>query len=247
MRKVIIFIIYIAFTLSSQGAIKIDADSAYVRGDYAQAIALYEELLTEGESPEVYYNLGNSYFKIDNMGKSILNYERALLLDPGNSDIRANLDIARSKTQDNLVSTPSIFFVVWISSLINTMSVKQWAICGIIAFILLLFSLGVFFFTMSERTKKISFIFAICFLIFTIVSNIFAFSQKNRLINRNDAIVLTPSVTVRSTPSESGTSLFILHEGTKVTIKDNTMQEWKEIELSDGKVGWILKEDIEII
>lgn len=247
MRKVIIFIIYIAFTLSSQGAIKIDADSAYVRGDYAQAIALYEELLTEGESPEVYYNLGNSYFKIDNMGKSILNYERALLLDPGNSDIRANLDIARSKTQDNLVSTPSIFFVVWVSSLINTMSVKQWAIFGILAFIILLFSLGVFFFTMSERTKKISFICAICFLIFTIVSNIFAFSQKSRLINRNDAIVLTPSVTVRSTPSESGTSLFILHEGTKVTIKDDTMQEWKEIELSDGKVGWILKEDIEII
>lgn len=247
MKKVIIFIIYIAFTLSSQGAMKIDADSAYVRGDYTQAITLYEELLTEGESAEVYYNLGNSYFKIDNMGKSILNYERALLLDPGNSDIRANLDIAKSKTQDNLVSTPSIFFVVWISSLINTMSVKQWAICGIITFILLLFALGIFFFTMSERTKKISFICAICLFILSIVSNIFAFSQKSRLIYRNDAIVLTPSITIRSTPSESGTSLFILHEGTKVTIKDNSMQEWKEIELSDGKVGWIPKDAIEII
>ncbi len=247
MKKVIILIIYLSFAFSSQGSVKVDADSAYVRGDYAQAISLYEELLTEGESAEVYYNLGNSYFKIDNMGKSILNYERALLLDPGNSDIRANLDIAKSKTQDNLVSTPSIFFVVWVNSLINTMSVKQWAICGIITFALLLLALGIFFFTMSEKTKKFSFICAICLLVLSLISNIFAYSQKRRLINRNDAIVLTPSVTVRSTPSESGTSLFILHEGTKVTIKDNSMQEWKEIELSDGKVGWISKEDIEVI
>ncbi len=247
MKKVIILIIYLSFAFSSQGSVKVDADSAYVRGDYAQAISLYEEMLTEGESAEVYYNLGNSYFKIDNMGKSILNYERALLLDPGNSDIRTNLDIAKSKTQDNLVSTPSIFFVVWVNSLINTMSVKQWAVCGIITFILLLLALGVFFFTMSEKIKKISFIGAICLLVLSLISNIFAYSQKSRLINRNDAIVLTPSVTVRSTPSESGTSLFILHEGTKVTIKDNSMQEWKEIELSDGKVGWISKEDIEVI
>ena len=145
MKKVILFLISLTVALSSQGATKIDADSAYVRGDYAQAIELYEQLLTEGESAEVYYNLGNSYFKMDNMGKSILNYERALLLDPGNADIRSNLDIARSKTQDNLVSTPSIFFVVWITSLINTMSVKQWAICGITSFILLLLALGIFF------------------------------------------------------------------------------------------------------
>ena len=247
MKKVILFLISLTVALSSQGAAKIDADSAYVRGDYAQAIELYEQLLTEGESAEVYYNLGNSYFKMDNMGKSILNYERALLLDPGNADIRSNLDIARSKTQDNLVSTPSIFFVVWITSLINTMSVKQWAICGITSFILLLLALGIFFFTMSEKIKKISFICAICLLFFSVTANIFAYSQKSSLINRNDAIVLTPSITVRSTPSESGTSLFILHEGTKVAIKDNSMQEWKEIELSDGKVGWIPNEAIEII
>ena len=247
MKKVILFIICLTVALSSQGAAKIDADSAYVRGDYAQAIELYEQLLTEGESAEVYYNLGNSYFKMDNMGKSILNYERALLLDPGNADIRANLDIARSKTQDNLVSTPSIFFVVWITSLINTMSVKQWAICGITSFILLLLALGIFFFTMSGKIKKISFICAICLLFISVTTNIFAYSQKSSLINRNNAIVLTPSITVRSTPSESGTSLFILHEGTKVAIKDNSMQEWKEIELSDGKVGWIPTEAIEII
>ena len=112
MKRFFIIICCLTLAIPFWGASKIDADSAYVRGDYAQAIALYEELLEEGESSEVYYNLGNSYFKADNIGKSILNYERALLLNPGNSDIRANLDIARSKTQDNLVSTPDIFFMV---------------------------------------------------------------------------------------------------------------------------------------
>jgi len=230
MKRFIIIICCLTLAIPFRGASKIDADSAYVRGDYAQAIALYEELLEEGESSEVYYNLGNSYFKADNIGKSILNYERALLLNPGNS----------AKTQDNLVSTPDIFFMVWISSLVNMMSVKQWAYWGIVAFILFLVALGIFFFTMSERTKKISFVCAIVMLFVSLLANLSAYSQRKRLINRNDAIVMQPSVVVHSTPSETGTSLFILHEGTKLTIKDNSMQEWKEIELSDGKVGWIL-------
>ena len=247
MKRFFIIICCLTLTVPFRAVSKIDADSAYVRGDYAQAIALYEELLEEGESSEVYYNLGNSYFKADNIGKSIVNYERALLLNPGNSDIRANLDIARSKTQDNLVSTPDIFFMVWISSLVNMMSVKKWAYCGIFSFILFLIALGIFLFTLSERTKKISFICAILLLFISLIANLSAYSQKKRLINRNDAIVMLPSVVVHSTPSETGTSLFILHEGTKLTIKDNSMQEWKEIELSDGKVGWISVDAIEII
>lgn len=247
MKRFFIIICCLTLAIPFWGASKIDADSAYVRGDYAQAIALYEELLEEGESSEVYYNLGNSYFKADNIGKSIINYERALLLNPGNSDIRANLDIARSKTQDNLISTPDIFFMVWISSLVNMMSVKQWAYWGIVTFIFFLIALGIYFFTMSEKTKKISFICAIVWLFISIIANLSAYSQKKRLINRNDAIVMQPSVVVHSTPSETGTSLFILHEGTKLTIKDNSMQEWKEIELSDGKVGWISVDAIEII
>jgi len=248
MKKLALFLFTImALTMQAWGTDKMEADSAYIRGDFAQAITLYEELLQDGESPEIYYNLGNSYYKADEIGKSILNYERALLLDPGNSDIRANLDIARSKTQDNLVSSPDIFFVVWITSLINTMSVKQWAIWGIVTFILFLAALGIFFFTMSERNKKISFVCGLVLLVISLISNVFAYSQRSRLINRNSGIVLAPSITVRSTPSESGTSLFILHEGSKVGIKDNSMQEWKEIELSDGKVGWIPVSAIEII
>lgn len=226
---------------------KAEGDSAYIHNDFASAIQIYENLLKKGEAAEVYYNLGNSYYKADDIAKAILNYERALLLQPGNADIRANLEIARSKTIDKVVSVPEIFFVAWIKFLINSLSVDTWAKLGIMFFILLLVSFSLFFFSKQIVWKKTGFITGSIFLVFVIVSNVFASEQKNELMNRNQAIILSPSVTVRSTPSESGTSLFILHEGHKVEIKDNSMREWKEIRLEDGKVGWVPTSTIEII
>lgn len=226
---------------------KAEGDSAYMRNDYASAIQIYENLLKNGEAAEVYYNLGNSYYKADDIAKAILNYERALLLQPGNADIRANLEIARSKTIDKVIPVPEIFFVAWTKSLINSLSVDAWAKLGVVFFILLLVSLYLFFFSKQIAGKKTGFIGGIVFLVLVVLSNVFAAQQKNELTDRNAAIVLSPSVTVRSTPSESGTSLFILHEGRKVEIKDNTMREWKEIRLEDGKVGWVPASAVEVI
>lgn len=226
---------------------KAEGDSAYMRNDYASAIQIYENLLKNGEAAEVYYNLGNSYYKADDIAKAILNYERALLLQPGNADIRANLEIARSKTIDKVIPVPEIFFVAWTKSLINSLSVDAWAKLGVVFFILLLISLYLFFFSKQIAGKKTGFIGGIVFLVLVVLSNVFAAQQKNELTDRNAAIVLSPSVTVRSTPSESGTSLFILHEGRKVEIKDNTMREWKEIRLEDGKVGWVPASAVEVI
>lgn len=226
---------------------KAEGDSAYMRNDYAAAIQIYENLLKQGEAAEVYYNLGNSYYKADDIARAILNYERALLLAPGNADIRANLEIARSKTIDKVLPVPEIFFVSWSKSLINMLGVDAWAKLGITFFVLLLVSCSLFFFSKQVAGKKVGFIAGVIFLVLVILSNVFAAQQKNGLQNRNKAIVLAPSVTVRSTPSESGTSLFILHEGCKVEIKDNSMREWKEIRLEDGKVGWVSASTIESI
>ena len=234
-------------TKSVDNVTKAQGDSAYMRNDYASAIQIYESLLKKGEAAEVYYNLGNSYYKADDIAKAILNYERALLLQPGNADIRANLEIARSKMIDKVVSVPDIFFVAWVKSLTNCLSVDAWAKLGIVFFILLLISFSLFFFSKQIIWKKNGFIAGILFLVFTVLSNIFASEQKSELLDRNDAIVLSPSVTVRSTPSESGTGLFVLHEGHKIEIKDNSMREWKEIRLEDGKVGWIPASAIEVI
>lgn len=213
----------------------------------AAAIQIYEALLKNGEAADVYYNLGNSYYKIGEIAKAVLNYERALLLQPGNGDIRANLEVARAKTIDKVEPVPEVFFVSWIKSLTNSMSVDAWATWGIVSFILLIIALYFFIFSKQIMLKKIGFISGIILLIVTVCSNLFASQQKEHLVNRSEAIVMNPSVTVRSTPSESGTSLFILHEGRKVSVKDNSMKEWKEIRLEDGKVGWVPASAIEVI
>ena len=232
---------------SLEDAAKAEGDSAYMKNDYASAIQIYEALLNRGEAADIYYNLGNSYYKAGDIAKAILNYERALLLQPGNGDIRANLEIARSKTVDKVEPVPEIFFVSWTKSLINSMSVDSWAVCGVVCFILLIVSLYLFIFSKQIVLKKAGFISGIVFLAVTILANVFANQQKDELTNRNSAIVINPSVTVRSTPSESGTSLFILHEGHKVGVKDGSMKDWKEIRLEDGKVGWVPASAIEII
>ena len=232
---------------SLEDATKAEGDSAYMKNDYASAIQIYEALLNRGEAADIYYNLGNSYYKAGDIAKAILNYERALLLQPGNGDIRANLEIARSKTVDKVEPVPEIFFVSWTKSLINSMSVDSWAVCGVVCFILLIVSLYLFIFSKQIVLKKAGFISGIVFLAVTILANVFANQQKDELTNRNSTIVINPSVTVRSTPSESGTSLFILHEGHKVGVKDGSMKDWKEIRLEDGKVGWVPASAIEII
>ena len=230
------------------GAISKSAgDSAYIKEDYATAAQIYEGLLSDGESADVYYNLGNSYYKLGEIAKSILNYERALLLQPGNGDIRANLEVARAKAIDKVELVPEIFFISWIKSLINIMSVDAWAWWGIVSFLFFIVALYFFIFSKQVVLKKIGFTASIVLLMITVCANIFASEQKEHLVNRTSAIVMNPSVTVRSAPSESGTSLFILHEGRKVSIKDKSMREWTEISLEDGKVGWVPASSIEVI
>lgn len=226
---------------------KANGDSAYIKNDFATAIEVYESLLKNGEAADIYYNLGNSYYKAGEIAKAVLNYERALLMQPGNGDIRANLEVARSKTIDKIEPVPEVFFVSWTKALINSLGVDAWATIGIVSFILLIVALYLFIFSKQIMLKKIGFAAGIIFLIISVCTNLFASQQKERLINRSEAIVMNPSVTVRSTPSESGTSLFILHEGRKISIKDDSMKEWKEILLEDGKVGWIPASAIEVI
>ena len=131
------------------GLTKAAGDSAYMRNDYASAIQLYETLLKDGEAAEVYYNLGNSYYKSENIARAILNYERALLLQPSNADIRANLEIARAKTIDKVIPVAEIFFISWTKSLINCLNVDAWGYVGIVCFFLLSY-FSLFFFFLSR-------------------------------------------------------------------------------------------------
>jgi hypothetical protein len=231
---------------AQDGLIK-EAETAYTQEDYNKAIELYEETLkSNGASAEIYYNLGNAYYKANRIAPAILNYERALLLDPGDGDIRFNLQMAREKTVDKIEPLGEFFLVKWIHSLQNRGSADSWAMLGIASFLLLIFCLLLFFFSRWIRMKKIGFYLGIVCLVVVVVANVFAKSQKDEITDHAYAIVFSPTVTVKSSPDASGTDLFILHEGTKAFVK-SSLGNWKEIELEDGNVGWLPGKDIEII
>ncbi len=216
------------------------ADSTYAQNDYISSIGMYETILqNNGEAAEIYYNLGNAYYKNNNIAKSILNYERALLLNPGDEDIRFNLTLAQSKIVDKVSERYQIFFMNWLYAIINSFNMTTWSVVGIASFILLLVALLIFLFNNNITLRKTGFTIAIVMLFVTLFANCSAYYHYNKLTDRNNAIIMSPSVTAKSTPSDSGTSLFVIHEGRKVKIIDDTMSSWKEIELEDGTQGWV--------
>ncbi len=224
------------------------ADEAYATGDYQRAIALYEQILaTQGEAADIYYNLGNSYYKGEQIAKAILHYERALQLAPGDDDIRFNLELARSKTVDKITPLSEVFFITWARNFTNLLSSDAWAKCGIAFFLLFIVAVSAYIFGRKTAVRKVAFFVGLLFLAICIVANISASYQKGQRLNHTEAIVMHPTVSVKSTPDKSGTDLFVLHEGCKVEIKDNTMSNWKEIRLPDGNVGWLPAESIEAI
>ncbi len=233
--------------LSLQAATKAEADSAYVQGNYHQAVGLYEEVLKKGQSAELYYNLGNAYYRLDEITRAVLNYERALQMAPGDADIRFNLQMAQSKTIDKVVPESEMFFVTWYHAVVSMASVDGWAQLALVSLAVAIILALVYLFSDPVWMRKVGFFGAGAMLVLFLLGNLFAWQQKNARLNRRGAIIMEGTVPVKSTPAKDGTDLFILHEGTKVHITDNTMREWKEIRVPDGKQGWVETRQIEVI
>ena len=233
--------------LAAQAVTKAEADSAYVQERYQQAAKDYEALLKQGVSADLYYNLGNCYYRMDQMTQAVLNYERALLLSPGDKDIRFNLQMARSKTIDKITPESEMFFVTWYRSLVNVMSVDGWARTALVALIVAIVLALFYLFSNRIWLRKIGFFGGIIALLLFLVGNLFAWQQKSNLTQRTGAIIIKSAVNVKSTPSKNGTDLYILHEGTKVTVTDSSMREWRKIRVADGKEGWLEVSEIEVI
>ncbi len=243
----LLFVLGVCLPVFAQETAIKEANASYEGGDFTKSAEQYEAILrAHGESPEIYYNLGNAYFKEGKIASAILNYERALLLAPGDGDIRFNLQMARQRSVDRIEPVGSFFLVEWFQTVQNLAGADAWAKGAVACFILFIFSLLLFFFSRWIRLKKIGFYLGLLLLVVIVFANIFAANQKRKLVNRTDAIVFAPTVTVKSAPSSSGTDLFILHEGTKVGIK-SSLGEWNEIELEDGSVGWMPKSSMETI
>jgi len=245
--KTALVLIMLLLPLTTMAQSKADADSAYVQERYQQAAQLYNGLLQKGVSPELYYNLGNCYYRMDSMTQAVIAYERALLLSPGDEDIRFNLQMARSKTIDKITPETEMFFVTWYRSLVSLQSVDAWARLALIALVVAIVLALVYLFADRIWLRKVGFFGAVALLLVFILSNVFAWQQKRGLDHRTGAVVIRSAVNVKSTPSKNGTDLFILHEGTRVTITDDSMRGWREIRVADGKQGWLQTEEIEVI
>jgi tetratricopeptide (TPR) repeat protein len=227
------------------------ASEAYRGQDYKKSIVQYEKLVAlagkrNKVSAELCYNLGNAYFRDNQLGKAILNYERALLLDPGDGDIRHNLRFARNRTEDRIDTAGNLIFTNWFNAVRNMYSSNRWAAIGIVLFILFLVCLAVFLFVRYLWAKKTAFYTGIVLFLLVIAVNIFSFSQKSERIERDSAIVMVGAAMVNASPDLNSNELFQLHEGTKVKIR-NSDSNWYEIEIANGSVGWTSKENVEII
>ena len=243
----LMLLVLIPFSSFAQKSLKALGDEAYGKGNYQQAINDYEQLLKKGVSAEVYYNLGNAYYRSENITKAIINYERALLLSPGDEDIRFNLQLARSKTIDKITPESEMFFVTWYRSLVNMTSVDGWAYIALVSLLAALCLALVYLFASKVWLRKIGFFAGILMVVLFIVSNIFAYHQRRILDNRTSAIVIAPSVNVKTTPEAAAKDAFLIHEGTKVEITDDSMNDWKCIHLANGKEGWVSTKVLERI
>lgn len=242
-----VLMILMLMPLSANAITKQNADDEYAKGNYQQAIKDYQEILKTGVSSEIYYNLGNAYYRTDNITQALLAYERALQLSPGDNDIRFNLQYARSKTIDKITPETEMFFVTWYNSLVNFTSVYRWANTAIVSIVMALLLILVFLFAPQMWARKSGFYGSAVFLLLFAFANLFAFQQKHELETKQGAIVIAPTVNVKKTPAVSGTDVFVIHEGTRVDITDRGMKQWRGIKLADGREGWLKTSQIEEI
>jgi tetratricopeptide (TPR) repeat protein len=221
-----------------------EGNNFYIDGDFESAIEKYEAVLDSGyQSPELYYNLGNAYFKSHKLTMALVEYERALLLDPNDEEIKHNLTLTRTYVVDEIDELPELLLKKWYKSFITILKIDQWAYISLGTFILTLALLLIYLFIRRINLRKLSFWLSVAFFVISAATFIFAYHQKKNVYDNDWAIILSPSVTIKGSPDHSGTDLFQLHEGTKVKIIDQ-LGEWREIRLSDGNVGWLREEDL---
>lgn len=238
-------LLLLACFLQTAAAAEIDvrfeaANQAYRASDFQKAAKLYEEILSQGyESSELYYNLGNCYYKLNNMPQAILQFERARRLDPDDEDISHNLGLANLRIVDRVDPIPELFYLTWWRAWADFASADRWAALGIsLLWATILLGAALFLPYRSFLLRRIVSSLALLALVASVLSIAAAADRHNREQNQRYAIVLAASTPARSAPDPQSTSLFVLHEGVKVELLDH-VGDWNKIRLADGKVGWI--------
>ena len=216
-----------------------EANAAYNNGDFEAAVEGYTKIEDLGkESAMLFFNKANAYYKLKNYPMSILYYEKALVLDPTNEDIKTNLQIANLTKVDKIDPVPQSVFVKWWQAAKDSLRPNAWAWLSLTLLFLALVLLLVFFLSRTQALRKTGFFLALIFFVFFVFAVIFAAQSRHDYFTHDDAIIIAPSVTMMSAPVKSGQELLILHEGTKVKVV-GSMDDWNKVRLSDGNIGWI--------
>lgn len=222
-------------------------NKAYMEGAYDKAIEEYCAILEGGEySLELYYNLANSYFKMENIGKAILYYNKALRIAPSQEDVLHNLAIAETRTKDKITAVPEFFLHRWMRVVRNSVSCNAWGALSVLFFALILTFVLLFLLASRLGVRKAGFYGALCSLLLFVATTAFAISSRNDILTKDEAVVMSSAISVKSSPDRSATDLFVLHEGTKLRIVAE-FDEWIEVVIADGKKGWTERKNIETI
>ncbi len=222
-------------------------NTAYSSGQYKEAINLYTSLISKGlESPELYYNLGNSYFKLNDIPHAVLWYERAKRLAPGNEDINFNLNVANSKITDKIEPLPDFFMKRWLKALSDAFPMDSWAIAGIAFLITALLFFTLYISSRVLLLRKFGFWAGASILLLSLGCLLLAWGSYRSFQLDQSAIITNPTVTVKSSPDEKSTDIFIIHEGSKVQLVDH-IGNWYEIRIANGSVGWVEQDNFEKI
>lgn len=250
--KTICFFIFSFPAIFAQGAssdheLMMEANKAYQDANYQDAISLYHEIVDHGnEGAILFYNLGNAYFKSGSHANALLWYERASRLAPSNEDIKHNIVFTNQFITDKIETMPDFILSRWWNSVSSSMTAKGWAIASIVICYLLFSMIALLLFSRKQWLRAFSFIFSILFFLGFVFAIIFAQRESVRYQKFPEAIIMQSVVTAKSTPNDSGSDLFIIHEGLKVKITD-AVNEWSEIRLPNGEKGWVPDQSFEVI
>lgn len=223
------------------------ANSFYNEGNYEEAIGIYEEILSSNNiAPDIYYNLGNAYYKNNQIPLAILNYERTLKLKPDHEDALFNLKMTNKKTVDKIERLPELFIANSWRNLVTSRTVNNWAYFTVgLVFLALLFFI-IYLLTTPVLFKKISFYSGSFFLIVSLFCWLMASQHQRINASSSEAIIFEPTITIQSEPNLKAEKLFTLHEGTKVKLLEQ-VNDWSKIKLPNGNVGWVASSAIETI
>lgn len=243
MKRILYLLLIVSLSLSKAQAQDAElfqqGNSAYAEGNYEAAVEAYEQILESDQTAaEVHYNLANAHYKLNHIGPSIYHYEKALQLDPGDSDIRNNLQFAQNMTVDAIEETGQNNFARWWDSFLGSFSTTGWATAGIVCMVLFVLLFLAYYFNGLPLRKRLFFLAGMLFLFLSLSSVVLGFLRADQLQDQNFAIIYAEEVGISSEPNSRGEDLFFLHEGTKVEVLED-FEEWYKIELANGNQGWI--------